>query len=157
MKTKYTIQVGGNAVVAGTHEVEVKINRGGRTRYVAGFAFGCSKDYAMLSDVQAIRQLLSEHAAWLLCEPTRIGDAFDANKITALKANYDRKSRTYTVDARQVTSEDMMAAVNSGYLVFTTGDEVRVLEAVAACKLIGTWSEPKREAITAHLMNIVGQ
>lgn len=46
---------------SGTHDLTVKVNFGGATRYVAGFAFGCSRDYTTDSDEQAIRSFLREH------------------------------------------------------------------------------------------------
>ena len=45
----------------GTHELTVSENFGGKTRYVTGVSFGCSRDYPVKSDVTAIRKFLEEH------------------------------------------------------------------------------------------------
>lgn len=50
----------------GTHEVRVHFSRLDGTRFVDGASFGCSRDYRVKTDVEAIRLLLSEHAMTLV-------------------------------------------------------------------------------------------
>ncbi len=55
----------------GTHAVDVCINSNG-TRYVSGGLVGCSRDYAVAKDVDAIRMQLSEHSMTLVGNPKRL-------------------------------------------------------------------------------------
>lgn len=49
----------------GRHELTVNVNdykNGNGARYVSGAGFGCSRDYLVKTDAEAIRLLLAEHA-----------------------------------------------------------------------------------------------
>ncbi len=49
----------------GTHQLTVNDNPSGKSCYVSGGEFGCSRDYAA-DDITAIRTFLSEHACTLI-------------------------------------------------------------------------------------------
>jgi len=59
--TNYLVTVGG--FHSGTHELVVKTSPTNHLfRYVSGSPFGCSKDYLVNSDQEAIALLMQEHA-----------------------------------------------------------------------------------------------
>jgi hypothetical protein len=50
----------------GEHAITVKMNRDG-TRYCDGRGCGCSRDYNVKTDADAIRRFLAEHACDVIC------------------------------------------------------------------------------------------
>ena len=60
-ENEYFVSV--NGWHTGIHKLVVKTSPSNNSaRYVSGYPFGCSRDYVVLSDEDAIRRLMTEHS-----------------------------------------------------------------------------------------------
>ena len=71
--------------------------------------------------------------------------------FTAVKPNYDRKTKTYTTRVQKVEPGDVIAAVNSGYFIFTTGMEAKIGADLEAGMGPSKWKPEARASVVAYL------
>jgi hypothetical protein len=64
-ENEYFVSV--NGYHTGIHKLVVKQSPSNKeARYISGYPFGCSRDYVVLSDEDAIRRLMNEHSSQIV-------------------------------------------------------------------------------------------
>jgi len=71
--------------------------------------------------------------------------------FTAIKPTYSRKAKSYTARVQKVEPGDVIAAVNSGYFIFTTGMEVKIGADLEAGMGPSKWNPAARAAVVSYL------